>query len=201
MRDEIAERQPTIDQVLEDVFNKTGARDFTTQLMVVDLLSYLPGDILTKVDRMSMAPSLEARVPLLDHVVIEFAVSLPSSLKMRDGVGKWLLRRAIEGTVPDTVLTRPKQGFGVPLGRWFRRELSHRIDQLLSPSSAIYEFYDPARVRGIVTEHRAHRRDHSGTIWRLMLLDLWLRALARGTIARAVEPRDFLAEYLDRATS
>jgi asparagine synthase (glutamine-hydrolysing) len=201
MRDEIAERHPTIDQVLEDVFNKTGARDFTTQLMLVDLLSYLPGDILTKVDRMSMAPSLEARVPLLDHVVIEFAVSLPSSLKMRDGVGKWLLRKAIEGTVPDTVLTRPKQGFGVPLGRWFRRELSHRIDQLLSPSSAIYEFYDPARVRGIVTEHRAHRRDHSGTIWRLMLLDLWLRALARGTIARAVEPRDFLAEYLDRATS
>ncbi|HEY7568855.1 MAG TPA: asparagine synthase (glutamine-hydrolyzing) [Gemmatimonadaceae bacterium] len=201
MRDEIAERHPTIDHILEDVFNKAGARDFTTQLMVVDLLSYLPGDILTKVDRMSMAPSLEARVPLLDHVVIEFAVSLPSSLKMRDGVGKWLLRKAIEGTVPDTVLTRPKQGFGVPLGRWFRRELSHRIDQLLSPSSAIYEFYDPARVRGIVSEHRAHRRDHSGTIWRLMLLDLWLRALGRGTIARAVEPRDFLAEYLDRATS
>ncbi|HEV8364225.1 MAG TPA: asparagine synthase (glutamine-hydrolyzing) [Gemmatimonadaceae bacterium] len=201
MRDEIAARHPTIDQILEDVFNKTGARDFTTQLMVVDLLSYLPGDILTKVDRMSMAPSLEARVPLLDHVVIEFAVSLPPSLKMRDGVGKWLLRRAIQGTVPDTVLTRPKQGFGVPLSRWFRRELSHRIDQLLSPSSTIYEFYDPARVRGIVTEHRAHRRDHSGTIWRLMLLDLWLRALARGTIARAVEPRDFLAEYLDRATS
>ncbi len=201
MRDEIASRHPTIDQILEDVFNKTGARDFSTQLMVVDLLSYLPGDILTKVDRMSMAPSLEARVPLLDHVVIEFAVSLPASLKMRDGVGKWLLRRAIEGSVPDTVLTRPKQGFGVPLGRWFRRELSHRIDQLLSPTSAIYEFYDPARVRGIVTEHRAHRRDHSGTIWRLMLLDLWLRALARGTIARAVEPRDFLAEYLDRATS
>jgi len=201
MRDEIAARHPTIDQILEDVFNKSGARDFTTQLMVVDLLSYLPGDILTKVDRMSMAPSLEARVPLLDHVVVEFAVSLPSSLKMRDGVGKWLLRRAIQGTVPDSVLTRPKQGFGVPLSRWFRRELSHRIDQLLSPSSTIYEFYDPARVRGIVTEHRAHRRDHSGTIWRLMLLDLWLRALARGTIARAVEPRDFLAEYLDRATS
>jgi asparagine synthase (glutamine-hydrolysing) len=201
MRDEIAARHPTIDQILEDVFNKTGARDFTTQLMVVDLLSYLPGDILTKVDRMSMAPSLEARVPLLDHVVIEFAVSLPPSLKMRGGVGKWLLRRSIEGTVPDTVLTRPKQGFGVPLGRWFRRELSHRIDQLLSPASTIYEFYDPARVRGIVTEHRAHRRDHSQTIWRLMLLDLWLRALARGTIARAVEPRDFLAEYLDRATS
>ncbi|MGH7695438.1 MAG: asparagine synthase (glutamine-hydrolyzing) [Gemmatimonadaceae bacterium] len=201
MRDEIAARHPTVDQILDDVFNKTAARDFTTQLMVVDLLSYLPGDILTKVDRMSMAPSLEARVPLLDHGVIEFAVSLPSSLKMRDGVGKWLLRRAIQGTVPDTVLSRPKQGFGVPLSRWFRRELSHRIDQLLSPSSTIYEFYDPARVRGIITEHRAHRRDHSGTIWRLMLLDLWLRALARGTLARAVEPRDFLAAYLDRATT
>ena len=200
MRAEIGARHPAIDQVLDDVFDRSGARDFATQLMIVDLMSYLPGDILTKVDRMSMAPSLEARVPLLDHKVIEFAVALPTTLKVRGGEGKYLLRRAIEGTVPDSVLTRPKQGFGVPLGRWFRRELSHRLDQLLSPSSAIYEYFDPARVRGMVTEHRAHRRDHSGVIWRLMLLDLWLRALSRGTLARAVEPRDFLADYLDRAS-
>ncbi|MEW5917565.1 MAG: asparagine synthase C-terminal domain-containing protein, partial [Gemmatimonadota bacterium] len=200
LRDSLAMQQPSIDEILSAAFAQSGNRDFATQLMLVDLNSYLPGDILTKVDRMSMAPSLEARVPLLDHVLIEFAVSLPSSFKFRDGVGKWLLRRAIEGTVPSSVLDRPKQGFGVPLGRWFRRELSHRIDELLSPSSKIYEYFDPARVKAIVLEHRARRRDHSGVVWRLMLLDLWFKALARGTIARPVEPRDFLADYLDRAT-
>lgn len=200
MRDELAARHPTIDQLLDDVFNRAGARDFATQLTVVDLMSYLPGDILTKVDRMSMAPSLEARVPLLDHVVIEFAVSLPSTLKMRDGVGKWILRRAIEGTVPETVLTRPKQGFGVPLGSWFRRELSHRLDHLLSPASRVFEYFDPRRVRALVTEHRARRRDHSFILWRILVLDLWLEALSRGTLARAVEPRDVLADYLARAS-
>jgi asparagine synthase (glutamine-hydrolysing) len=200
LRDSLAMQQPAIDEILNSAFAQSGDRDFATQLMLVDLNSYLPGDILTKVDRMSMAPSLEARVPLLDHVVIEFAVSLPSSMKFRDGVGKWLLRRAIEGTVPDSVLNRPKQGFGVPLGRWFRRELSHRLDELLAPSSRIYEYFDPARVKSVILEHRARRRDHSGVVWRLMLLDLWLKALARGAIARPVEPRDFLAEYLDRAS-
>lgn len=200
MRDELAARHPTIDQLLDDVFNRAGARDFATQLTVVDLMSYLPGDILTKVDRMSMAPSLEARVPLLDHLVIEFAVSLPSTLKMRDGVGKWILRRAIEGTVPETVLTRPKQGFGVPLGSWFRRELSHRLDHLLSPASRVFEYFDPRRVRALVTEHRARRRDHSFVLWRILVLDLWLEALSRGTLARAVEPRDVLADYLARAS-
>lgn len=200
MRDELAARHPTIDQLLDDVFNRAGARDFATQLTVVDLMSYLPGDILTKVDRMSMAPSLEARVPLLDHLVIEFAVSLPSTLKMRDGVGKWILRRAIEGTVPETVLTRPKQGFGVPLGSWFRRELSHRLDHLLSPASRVFEYFDPRRVRALVTEHRARRRDHSFILWRILVLDLWLVALSRGTLARAVEPRDVLADYLARAS-
>jgi asparagine synthase (glutamine-hydrolysing) len=200
LRASISAHRPTLDQILDDYFAQTGGRDFATQLMLVDLLSYLPGDILTKVDRMSMAPSLEARVPLLDHLVVEFAASLPSSLKMRSGTGKWLLRRAIDGSVPNNVLTRPKQGFGLPLARWFRRELSHRLDHILSPSSAVYEYFDAQRVRAFVAEHRLRRRDRSAVLWRIMVLDLWLQALARGTLAQPVEPRDFLAEYLDRAS-
>jgi asparagine synthase (glutamine-hydrolysing) len=200
LRPELARRRPTVDHALDALFANHGSRDFATQLMLVDLESYLPGDILTKVDRMSMAPSLEARVPLLDHVVVEFAASLPASLKLRNGLGKFVLRKAIEGRVPDTVLTRPKQGFGVPLARWFRRELSHRVDQLLEPGNRVYEYFDIDRVRAMVWEHRSRRREHSGVIWRLLVLDLWLRALSSGALARPVEPRDVLAEYLARAS-
>jgi asparagine synthase (glutamine-hydrolysing) len=152
--------------------------------MLVDIQSYLPGDILTKVDRMSMAVSLEARVPLLDHHVVEFAVSLPSALKMRGGEGKWVLRQAIRDLVPPIVLTKPKQGFGVPLRKWFRRELRHRVDALLRPDSPIYEYVDPAAVARVTAEHRAGRRDHSPTIWRLLVLDTWLGGLEAGAIAR-----------------
>jgi asparagine synthase (glutamine-hydrolysing) len=143
--------------------------------MLVDIGSYLPGDILTKVDRMSMAVSLESRVPLLDHPLVEFAVSLPSALKMRDGTGKWIFREAIRGLVPDIVLTHPKKGFAVPLVRWFRHELRHRVDALLSPDSPTLEYTDAAAVRRLAGEHLSGRRDHSSMLWRLLVLDLWLR--------------------------
>jgi asparagine synthase (glutamine-hydrolysing) len=153
-------------------------------MMLVDIMSYLPGDILTKVDRMSMATSLEARVPLLGSDLVEFAVSVPSSLKMRDGTGKWLLREAVKDLVPDRVLQKPKQGFAVPLGSWFRGELSHRVDALLRKDSPIYAFVDATAVRTLVMEHRLRRRDHSSMVWRLMALDLWLGFLDAGELAK-----------------
>ncbi|HKW49512.1 MAG TPA: asparagine synthase (glutamine-hydrolyzing), partial [Gemmatimonadaceae bacterium] len=110
---DIAQEVGPLDTVLERWTCEISERDFVTQMMLVDVQSYLPGDILTKVDRTSMAVSLEARVPLLDHEVVEFALSLPSHLTMRDGTGKWLLRKAIDGLVPRSVLERPKQGFGL----------------------------------------------------------------------------------------
>jgi asparagine synthase (glutamine-hydrolysing) len=152
-------------------------------MSLLDVQSYLPGDILTKVDRMSMAVSLEARVPLLDHEFAEFALALPSALKLRDGQGKWIFRRAIEGLVPPSVLEKRKQGFGVPLDRWMRHELRHRVDAVLRPDSPIHRYVEPAPLRRIVREHLASRRDHAGTIWRLLVLDIWLRDL--GTRAHA----------------
>jgi asparagine synthase (glutamine-hydrolysing) len=98
--------------------------DALSQLQDLDLKTYLPGDILTKVDRMSMANSLEARVPLLDHPLVEFACSLPPSLRFRDGDTKYLLKRALEGRVPPEILTRPKQGLAVPLESWFSGSVS-----------------------------------------------------------------------------
>jgi len=172
------------EDLLDPLFAQTDKRDFATQMMLVDIMSYLPGDILAKVDRMSMATSLEARVPLLGSDLVEFAVSVPSSLKMRDGTGKWLLREAVKDLVPARVLQKPKQGFGVPLASWFRGQLSHRVDALLRTDSPIYEFVDVTAVRTLVTEHRIRRRDHSSTVWRLMALDLWLGFLAAGELAK-----------------
>jgi asparagine synthase (glutamine-hydrolysing) len=152
-------------------------------MMLVDLETYLPGDILTKVDRMSMAVSLEARVPILDHHVVEFAMGLPSRLKIQGDTGKCILREAIAGLVPDSVLTKPKQGFAVPLREWFRGPLKYRIADLTAPDSALGEWVDAGALRRIASEHLAARRDHQTDIWRLVVLDGWLRALSAGDLA------------------
>ena len=201
LRSEVADRADAFDRVLDRWFEGASSRDFLTQLTIVDILSYLPGDILTKVDRMSMAHSLEARVPLLDHVVAEFALSLPSSLKLRDGVGKWVLRKAIADWVPPTVLSRPKQGFDVPIRDWFRGPLSYRLDALLDERSAVYEWAEPRAVRRIVSEHRMGRRDHARTIWRLLMLDRWYRLMSSGELARPVTIGGDVQALLDRATA
>jgi asparagine synthase (glutamine-hydrolysing) len=179
----IARNGGWMDRVLDPWFERFGSRDFATQMMLVDLETYLPGDILTKVDRMSMAVSLEARVPLLDHHVVEFAMSLPSQLKLHGGTGKMILRQAIKGLVPDSVLTKPKQGFAVPLPAWFRGPLRYRIDNLTARHAAIDEWTDAGAVRRITSEHVSGRRDHGGLIWRLVVLNGWLQALREGRLA------------------
>lgn len=201
LRPEIADRVATHDALLDAWFDEGKGRDFTTQLMIVDVLSYLPGDILTKVDRMSMAVSLEARVPLLDHVVAEFALSLPARLKLRDGVGKWVLRQAIADRVPAEVFQRPKQGFDVPLRHWFRDELSYRLDELLNPNASIYAYASHAAVTRIVTEHRAGRRDHARTIWRLLVLDRWIRMWGSGELSRGFSVSRDVEDLLGRAAA
>jgi asparagine synthase (glutamine-hydrolysing) len=183
-RPDVATSVGPLDALL-DRWDANGHSDgFLDRMMRVDLQSYLPGDILTKVDRASMAASLEARVPLLDHHVVEFALSLPQRLRMREGRGKWLFRRAISDLVPSFVLERPKQGFALPIAGWFRRELRHRIDGVLRDDSPVNEFVHPPAVARIAAEHARSRRDHSFLLWRLLALDLWLRSLARGELAK-----------------
>ena len=179
----LADGRPSMEHALDEWFDRFGTRDFATQMMLVDLETYLPGDILTKVDRMSMAVSLEARVPLLDHHVVEFAMSLPSHLKFSHGTGKRILREAIKGIVPDSVLTKPKQGFAVPLPKWFRGPLRHRIDALTAPDARHTEWTDQTAVRRITNEHLSGKRDHGGLVWRLIVLNGWLQALADGKLA------------------
>lgn len=191
--------EEAIDAPLRSLFGTTRSRDLVTQLTLVDMGSYLPGDILTKVDRMSMAVSLEARVPLLDHPLVEFAVSLPSHLKLRDGTGKWIFRRAVEGLVPPSVLTKPKQGFAVPLGPWMRGPLRHRVDGLLAADAPSLAFADRAAVERLRREHLSGRRDHAGSLWRLLALDLWLRRNGGGPAAAAGAGLPQSAEVLARA--
>ena len=181
----IAARVPMMDELLASAFAPVAGRDLLAQMTSVDLVTYLPGDILTKVDRMSMAVSLEARVPLLDHRIVEFASALPSRLKYRNGVGKWLLRHAIVGLVPDRVLRHPKRGFGVPLGGWFRGPLRYRLESLLEPKARIGPYVDEGAVRRLVQEHLTARRDHSHLLWRLLVLEVWLGALEDGRLERA----------------
>ncbi len=181
----LANAVPPMDSLLSAAFSPVAGRDLLAQMTGVDLATYLPGDILTKVDRMSMSVSLEARVPLLDHHIVEFAMTLPSRMKQRDGVGKWLLREAITGLVPPRVLSHPKHGFGVPLARWFREDLRYRLDALLEPASRIAPYVDREAVARLVAEHRAARRDHSHLLWRLIALEIWLGALAEGRLSHA----------------
>ena len=171
------------DQLRERIQRELGD-DFAAAMMQLDIETYLPGDILTKVDRTSMAVSLEARVPLLDFDLVDFALRIPGSMRVTASESKRLFRRAIKGIVPDSVLSRPKKGFAVPLGRWFRGPLRHRVEALREPSPALRQYVDATATRRLVFEHTIGRRDHSAVLWRLIVLDHWLAALARGGLAR-----------------
>jgi asparagine synthase (glutamine-hydrolysing) len=174
----------TVDEQLNRFLSAEDAEDFAAAMMRLDLETYLAGDILTKVDRTSMAVSLEARVPLLDFDLVEFALRIPGDLRVTAGESKRLFRRAIRGIVPDFVLTAPKRGFAVPLAQWFRGSLRHRIQGLRTPSAAIEQYLNPQAVERLVTEHSIGRRDHSLLLWRLIVLNYWLAAFADGRLGR-----------------
>jgi len=169
------------DQLIDRVCLKLG-NDFAAAMMQVDVETYLPGDILTKVDRTSMAVSLEARVPLLDFDLVDFALQIPGKWRVTASESKRLFRRAIRGIVPESVLSRPKRGFEVPLGRWFRGPLRHRIEALRNPSPELRQYVDAGAVQRLVFEHVIGRRDHSAMLWRLIVLDCWLAALKLGRL-------------------
>jgi asparagine synthase (glutamine-hydrolysing) len=146
------------------------------QMMHFDFERYLPEDILTKVDRMSMAHSIESRVPLLDNAVVDFAARLPASIKIRNGRRKHILKAAAAGLVPAEILERPKHGFGVPVGVWFRAGLRGVFeDALLSPRARQRGYFEPRFVERLVREHTAGRRDHTGHLWALVVFELWHR--------------------------
>ena len=152
-----------------------------SRLQYVDAKTYLPGDILTKVDRMSMAHSIEARVPLLDHKVVEFAATIPPELQIADGTGKHLFKRAMRGLLPDAVIERPKRGFAIPLGHWFRGRLAPFVrDLLLSERSRQRGLLDPAQMERLVERPRRGQEELDLELWTLISLELWCRMFLDG---------------------
>jgi asparagine synthase (glutamine-hydrolysing) len=157
------------------------------QMMRFDAETYLPEDVLTKVDRMSMAHSIESRVPLLDNEVIAFAASLPSSLKIKNGRRKHVLKEVAARLLPRDLLDRPKQGFGVPLGVWFRGNLRELFaDTLLAPLSATNQYFRRPFVRRLLDEHLSGRRDHTLRLWQLVVFERWHSLYVTGRQGSAV---------------
>ncbi len=137
-----------------------------------DMKLWLPGDILTKVDRTSMAVSLEAREPLLDYRLIEFAATLPDAMRVRGGQGKWLMKRAMRGTLPDDILYRPKMGFVSPIAQWFRGPLVEQARAIASGSAlARSGWFNTARLSEVAEAHIAGRSDNARLLWQLWMLD------------------------------
>ncbi len=172
------------------VWDESLARDFpdlAERMMLLDALTYLPDDLLTKVDRASMSVSLEVRVPLLNHRVVEAAWRLPMAMKLRGGSTKWALRRILYRHVPQALIDRPKQGFSVPLAAWLRGPLKDWAEALLAPAAlAGTAGIEPAPIVARWHEHRAGRRDWSQSLWAVLMLQTWL---AERKQPRYVPPR------------
>jgi asparagine synthase (glutamine-hydrolysing) len=165
-----------VDEVFDRHARRAGTDDPLALVQYLDLKTYLVGDINTKVDRASMASSLEVREPLMDHPLVEWLASLPSDLKIRDGEGKFLLKKASERWVPREILYRPKMGFIVPLARWFRGPLRSRVrEAALGPVLADCGLFDRRRLEQIVDAHQSGRRDFSACLWSVLMFEAFLR--------------------------
>ena len=143
-----------------------------------DMKIAMPGQILTKVDRMSMAVSLEAREPLLDHHLVEFAATLPANMRVRGGTGKWLMKKAMERYLPRDILYRPKMGFVTPISMWFRGPLANEARALAaSPTLARTGWFDMKAIDALVTAHQSGRSDHGRQIWQFFMLEKSLQRM------------------------
>jgi asparagine synthase (glutamine-hydrolysing) len=146
------------------------------QLLNVNIHTYLPDDLLVKTDRSSMAASLEARSPFLDHQLVHYASAIPSSLKVKNGVSKYILKKALRGVVPDAIIDRKKHGFGVPVGAWFRGDLSGYLDSVLLGDRAAHRgIFEHETVQDMIGVHKSGKTDLGHALWTLLTFELWMQ--------------------------
>jgi asparagine synthase (glutamine-hydrolysing) len=156
---------------------------------LTDTLSYLPDDLLVKVDLATMAQGLEARSPLLDPEVLELAASIPASIKFRDGTLKWLLKEAFRDEIPAPLLHRPKQGFSIPVHEWFRGPLRALVhDLLLAPGARIHAYLRPDSIASIVEDHLRRGEERGHVLWALLMLELWHREVIEAPVPARTRP-------------
>jgi len=147
----------------------------TDAMMYLDLITYLPDDILAKVDRASMGASLESRAPFLDHKVVELAWKIPLEMKIRNGQGKWILRKLLYNYVPKELLDRPKTGFGVPIEKWLKTSLRGWAESLIGESQLLSDgFFNPNIVRKMWDEHLNGTRNRQHVMWNILMFQSWL---------------------------
>ncbi len=160
-----------------EFYNKQPDMDYLTKIQYLDTMTYLPEDILVKVDRASMLTSLEARAPLLDHGILEYMAKVPSEYKFRNGEKKYLLKKALDGILPEEILYRKKMGFGVPLVHWFKKDLSeYTSDLLLSKQCIERNLLNRKYIESLLKNHQYRGRDLSAKIWNLLFFENWCRA-------------------------
>jgi asparagine synthase (glutamine-hydrolysing) len=188
-RREALEQMPATDRLSDVLERRQRAHgDWLSPLQYLDITTYLPQDILTKVDRMSMAHSLEARVPLLDHRLVEFAATIPPELQLSNGTTKRILKRAMRGALPDAILNRPKRGFAVPLARWFRGQLGSFVrDLLLSDTCQRRGIFKSGRVEFLLAQLE-RGRDVDLHLWTLISFEMWCRTFLDGARASRRQP-------------
>ena len=175
--------------VEDTYFDRSAGLDTLSQMLYFDLKVWLPDDLLIKADKMSMASSLELRVPFLDHKIVEWTWQLPSHLKLHAGTGKRLLKQAVGGLIPAPILTRAKLGFPVPIQSWFQGELARTArDLLLDRTGACSHFFDTGEVEALIARHERGGEDLSGEIYALVVFALWYRVFIESPSVTTAPP-------------
>jgi len=177
-REQIGHCDPYIG--VRDLLSQTDASSLLDRLLYADIKTYLQ-ELLMKQDQMSMATSIESRVPFLDHKLVEFTSSLPERLKLRGWTTKYILRKSMESILPETILSRPKMGFPVPIGSWFRGAYAGVVDEyILSARASSRGIFDADFVKGLVKRHQVGGENHSERLWALVNFEMWMRQFFDG---------------------
>jgi asparagine synthase (glutamine-hydrolysing) len=164
-------------EITREFYRKADTDDHLASVLYTDLKTFLPGDILTKVDRMSMANSLETRAPLLDYRVVEYAAKIPSALKLNGKEKKYILKEAFSKMLPDDILYRKKMGFSVPLAEWLRNEIKPLAEQrLFGKKSGLANFFNISEIRNMWDQHLTGDNQYTQELWMLLAFELWWAA-------------------------